>query len=344
MGKYMRKGKGVGKMAVIEGALGVRTRARALALQRDPKQVVTHSSTSTSESMKQHEARNSLECHTAPVPVPTAEAPQQENYMELRSRRLEKVSRCSISRAGEQAADDAGHALVRNRISKTSNSEDKSPRIHMSPHSSTRHGFAHPAARSNASPTRQLSLQSSAIDAGAILPRRVTPTASTSNSASVSARRPLGILTRHQRQELASLASREDMDIDAEVALSRRAGSSHVDMNTEVEQFFGESPMIAGPSNKDRHRRRTRESTPDSYGRSMEAPGSTSRTRRAGRSQGRSLSAPPFNRANEAPSSSEIEAFFQSAEQQERRKFIERYNFDPVNERPLRGRYEWTSM
>mgnify|MGYP006962898444 FL=1 len=72
----------------------------------------------------------------------------------------------------------------------------------------------------------------------------------------------------------------------------------------------------------------TRESTPDSYIRSMEAPGSTSRSRHPHRGvvggQSRSLSAPPFDRAHEAPSSSEIEAFFQGAEQQERRKFIKR--------------------
>eukprot|EP00250_Pteridium_aquilinum_P031280 c43350_g1_i1 orf=346-1362(-) len=338
MGKYMRKGKGVGKMAVIEEALGVRTRARALALQRDSKHVASHTSTS-SESVKQLEPCTSLECHTPLLPLQEANVSAQTNYMELRSRRFEKVSRCPFTREGQGAPNVTlqGNTVLRKSLSKCSNSDDESSKVHILPLV----GFACPEASIRDGVSRQVSLQSSAVDAGGVIPRRVTPTASTSNSVSMSARQPLGILTRHQRQALASLASREDMDVEAEANLSKQVNA---DTNAEVEQFFGESPMIAGPSNKDRHRRRTRESTPDSYAWSMEAPGSTSRTRRAGRSQGRSLSAPPFNRANEAPSTSEIEAFFQGAEQQERRRFIERYNFDPVSERPLRGRYEWTSM
>lgn len=334
MGKYMRKGKGVGKLAVIEEALGVRTRARALALRRDSKQddskqAVTHTSTS-SDSVKQHET-----CFTPPLPLQGAMVPTQGNYMELRSRRFEKVSRCSFTRVEEEAQNTSlqpNDKLLQKQLSKCSNSDDESSKMHIPPRSS----FACPEVGIRGG-TRQVSLQSSAVDAGGVIPRRVTPTASTSNSVSMSARQPLGILTRHQRQALASLASQEDMEVEAEVK------QTDVEMNAEGEQFFGESPMIAGPSDKNRHRRRTRESTPDSYAWSMEAPGSTSRTRRAGRSQGRSLSAPPFNRANAAPSTSEIEAFFQGAEQQERRRFIERYNFDPVSERPLRGRYEWTS-
>ncbi|KAI5061197.1 hypothetical protein GOP47_0023702 [Adiantum capillus-veneris] len=261
MGKYMRKGKGVGKMAVIEEALGVRTRARALALQRDSKQ----------------DGNVGLQPPT--------------DYMELRSRRFEKAS----ARVGEESPSQPHKELFQKHLS---SSKDESFKLHGSPRASKQH------------------------DARGV------------------SRKPVGILTRHQRQALAQLAGPDNMEVEAQVEHSRRAD---LDFNAEVEQFFGESPMVAGPSSKDRHRRRTRESTPDSYAWSMEAPGSTSRTRRARRSQGRSLSAPPFNRANEAPSTSEIEAFFQGAEQQERRRFIERYNFDPANERPLRGRYEWTN-
>ncbi|MCO5577461.1 hypothetical protein L7F22_031293 [Adiantum nelumboides] len=329
MGKYMRKGKGVGKMAVIEEALGVRTRARALALQRDSKQGLTHTR-GQAEVDKQHEICASMECCVPSLPLQEEDVGvlPQTNYMELRNRRFEKVS----SRVGEEVASQARPELFCKRLSKSSSSNSESYKERKSPQASLQH-----AARGV---SRQVSLQSSAVDAGGVNLKRVTPTASTSDSVSLSARKPLGILTRHQRQALAQLAGPDTMEVEAKVELSSRAD---IDFNAEGEQFYGESPMVVGPSNKDRHRRRTRESTPDSYAWSMEAPGSTSRTRRARRNQGRSLSAPPFNRANEAPSSSEIEAFFQGAEQQERRRFIERYNFDPVSERPLRGRYEWTN-
>lgn len=333
MGKYMRKGKGVGKMAVIEEALGVRTRARALALQRGSKQVTAHTHGSAGVE-KQLETCASMECCVPSLPL-QGENPSVQpdtNYMELRSRRFEKVH----GRIAEEVPLQS-NTLSRKHLSRSSDSGEESLKVHSSSEGSLQHdkrGLSRQAS------SRQVSLQSSAVDAGGVIPRRVTPTASTSNSVSVSARKPLGILTRHQRQTLTRLAGRDNIEVEADVELSSQAA---LDLNPEGEQFFGESPMVAGPSNKDRHRRRTRESTPDSYAWSVEAPGSTSRTRRARRSQGRSLSAPPFNRANEAPSTSEIEAFFQGAEQQERRRFIERYNFDPVSERPLRGRYEWTN-
>ncbi|CAL9207166.1 unnamed protein product [Musa hybrid cultivar] len=37
----------------------------------------------------------------------------------------------------------------------------------------------------------------------------------------------------------------------------------------------------------------------------------------------------------------EMEEFFAAAEQLQQRIFLERYNFDPVTEHPLPGRYEW---
>ncbi|KAJ8511161.1 hypothetical protein OPV22_001595 [Ensete ventricosum] len=40
-------------------------------------------------------------------------------------------------------------------------------------------------------------------------------------------------------------------------------------------------------------------------------------------------------------SAHEMEEFFAAAEQLQQRIFLERYNFDPVTEHPLPGRYEW---
>ncbi|XP_023005086.1 cyclin-dependent kinase inhibitor 3-like [Cucurbita maxima] len=40
----------------------------------------------------------------------------------------------------------------------------------------------------------------------------------------------------------------------------------------------------------------------------------------------------------------EIEEFFASAEHQQRRSFIDKYNYDIVNDKPLDGRYEWVEL
>ncbi|MFQ6627310.1 hypothetical protein Gotur_005943 [Gossypium turneri] len=44
------------------------------------------------------------------------------------------------------------------------------------------------------------------------------------------------------------------------------------------------------------------------------------------------------------PSTQEMEEFFVYAEQQQHRRFIERYNFDIVNDLPLQGRYDWVKI
>ncbi|CAN6478486.1 unnamed protein product [Victoria cruziana] len=45
-----------------------------------------------------------------------------------------------------------------------------------------------------------------------------------------------------------------------------------------------------------------------------------------------------------APSASEIEEFFAPFEKEEQRRFIEKYNYDPVKDVPLEGRYEWVKV
>lgn len=44
------------------------------------------------------------------------------------------------------------------------------------------------------------------------------------------------------------------------------------------------------------------------------------------------------------PSTQEMEEFVVYAEQQQHRRFIEKYNFDIVNDLPLQGRYEWVKI
>ncbi|KAL2325052.1 hypothetical protein Fmac_024110 [Flemingia macrophylla] len=44
------------------------------------------------------------------------------------------------------------------------------------------------------------------------------------------------------------------------------------------------------------------------------------------------------------PTSREMDEFFAEIEESQQRQFIEKYNFDPVNEKPLPGRYEWEKL
>ncbi|PIN11555.1 hypothetical protein CDL12_15838 [Handroanthus impetiginosus] len=41
------------------------------------------------------------------------------------------------------------------------------------------------------------------------------------------------------------------------------------------------------------------------------------------------------------PNAQEVEEFLAKAEKKQIERFIEEYNFDPVNEKPLKGRYKW---
>ncbi|WOH08276.1 hypothetical protein DCAR_0727714 [Daucus carota subsp. sativus] len=44
------------------------------------------------------------------------------------------------------------------------------------------------------------------------------------------------------------------------------------------------------------------------------------------------------------PTPHEFEAFFSEAEESQRQQFIKKYNFDPLEEKPLPGRYEWVKV
>ncbi|KAH0738328.1 hypothetical protein KY290_037033 [Solanum tuberosum] len=104
---------------------------------------------------------------------------------------------------------------------------------------------------------------------------------------------------------------------------------------TEDEISFGENNLDS------EHRdRSTRESTPCSLVREVDAmvnPGSVTRRTELNTTTQRTRS---FILRN-IPSAHEIEEFFTFAEQQQQRLFMEKYNFDVVNDVPLSGRYEW---
>ncbi|XP_042517938.1 cyclin-dependent kinase inhibitor 5-like [Macadamia integrifolia] len=105
-----------------------------------------------------------------------------------------------------------------------------------------------------------------------------------------------------------------------------------------IEASFGENVL----ENEGRDRS-TRETTPCSLIRDSDTigtPGSTTRPSNSTATNRRVQNA--MRRL--VPTAHEMEEFFASAERQQQRRFIEKYNFDPVNDKPLPGRYEWVRV
>uniref|UniRef100_A0A0E0M8M2 Cyclin-dependent kinase inhibitor n=1 Tax=Oryza punctata TaxID=4537 RepID=A0A0E0M8M2_ORYPU len=119
----------------------------------------------------------------------------------------------------------------------------------------------------------------------------------------------------------------------AAVAVAAAAAES-----AEVEVSFGENVLEL-----EAMERNTRETTPCSLIRdsdTISTPGST--TRHSHSSSHCKVQTPVHH--NIIPVSAELEAFFAAEEQRQRQAFIDKYNFDPVNDCPLPGRYEWVKL
>ncbi|XP_050204304.1 cyclin-dependent kinase inhibitor 3-like [Mercurialis annua] len=89
--------------------------------------------------------------------------------------------------------------------------------------------------------------------------------------------------------------------------------------------------------------RRTRESTPCDLIKDPDTVATpTSMTRQASSTEtNRRVS---NNMQRNIPTAHEMDEFFACAEQRHQNLFIEKYNFDVVNEMPLTGRYEWVQV
>ncbi|KAJ0967538.1 hypothetical protein J5N97_024455 [Dioscorea zingiberensis] len=116
----------------------------------------------------------------------------------------------------------------------------------------------------------------------------------------------------------------------------RDEASQEVDGGVEVS--FGENVLEVEARD-----RSARETTPCSLIRNSETigtPGSTTRVSNSGASNRRIQSSMRLN----FPTAHEMEEFFAGAEELQQRVFAEKYNFDPVNDLPLPGRYEWVKL
>ncbi|KAJ8539723.1 hypothetical protein K7X08_013975 [Anisodus acutangulus] len=105
-----------------------------------------------------------------------------------------------------------------------------------------------------------------------------------------------------------------------------------------VEGSFGENLLEF-----DGRERTTRESTPCSLIRdpdNIQTPGSSTRPNNSSEASGRV----PNSARRNIPTAHEMNDFFAGSEETQQKQFIEKYNFDPVNDKPLPGRYEWVKL
>ncbi|KAH7691599.1 Cyclin-dependent kinase inhibitor domain-containing protein [Dioscorea alata] len=105
-----------------------------------------------------------------------------------------------------------------------------------------------------------------------------------------------------------------------------------------VEVSFGENVLDSETKN-----RNDRETTPCSLIKDSESaitPGSTTRKTNSAATNKRAQSSKPGH----IPTACEIEEFFSGAEQLQQQAFAEKYNYDPVKDCPLPGRYEWVKL
>lgn len=105
-----------------------------------------------------------------------------------------------------------------------------------------------------------------------------------------------------------------------------------------VEASFGENTLEFEGTH-----RSTRETTPSSLIRdpdTIETPGSTTRRTIPNEANRRVEN----TMTRHIPTAHETNEFFESAEKKQQQKFIKMYNYDPVKDMPLPGRYEWVKV
>ncbi|PAN51403.1 hypothetical protein PAHAL_9G591700 [Panicum hallii] len=138
----------------------------------------------------------------------------------------------------------------------------------------------------------------------------------------------------HKEQAAPAPAPKKGAARKAAAAVSRALAED------EVEVSFGENVL-----DFDAMERNTRETTPCSLIRSSDmisTPGSTTKSKTSKSMTSRRRMEASVCRF--IPSSLEMEEFFTAAEQHEQDTFREKYNFCPVNDSPLPGRYEWARL
>ncbi|CAL9045508.1 unnamed protein product [Musa banksii] len=114
------------------------------------------------------------------------------------------------------------------------------------------------------------------------------------------------------------------------VSTSRCPAAAIMLAPADAEVSYGENILDADA--------RERETTPCSLIRDTESIGTLGSANRP------TISTRMQTSRQNIPTAYEMEEFFAGAEQLQQQTFIERYNFDPVNDHPLPGRYEWIKI
>ncbi|KAL0414093.1 UNVERIFIED_CONTAM: Cyclin-dependent kinase inhibitor 4 [Sesamum radiatum] len=109
------------------------------------------------------------------------------------------------------------------------------------------------------------------------------------------------------------------------------------DYNEEDEGSYGDNELVL--ENKGRI---TRESTPSTLIEGSNIIKTPTSSNKSATNVGAVKKLQIGNRI--MPSAEELEAFFAPQEKLDIERFIKEYNFDPVNEKPLKGRYEWVEF
>lgn len=107
--------------------------------------------------------------------------------------------------------------------------------------------------------------------------------------------------------------------------------------NLDIEASFGENALES-----EARGRGTRESTPCSLIRDPEitrTPGSSNKPSSSLQNREAQISA-----CSLIPTACEMDKFFADTEEEQKRQFIEKYNYDPVNDKPLPGHFKWQKV
>lgn len=264
MGKYMRKSKGTGggvalmEVSHTQASLGVRTRAK-VALERLQKSA-----------------------------APTEAAPEGgRSYLQLRSRRLEKISPIGVEGRRQRNIQKDSNSLGRGH-GKTSEKQQQQQGGRVS---------------------SRLKMK------GAEVKKEEKEKVSGDGEK----------LT----EEVNLLGNENEENKQGNQSAAADTGAEEACIGENVLEFEGRE-------------RTTRESTPCSLIRDpdiIRTPGSSTRP---------SVTTESNNRENSmrrhVPTANEMNEFFARVEEQQQKQFMEKYNYDPVNDKPLPGRYVWEKL
>ncbi|KAG6597294.1 Cyclin-dependent kinase inhibitor 4, partial [Cucurbita argyrosperma subsp. sororia] len=118
---------------------------------------------------------------------------------------------------------------------------------------------------------------------------------------------------------------------------------SEVQENVNILDIGAQEDASFGENNLEFEGRTSRESTPCSLIRKADSIRTPSSSTKVSSTTDDRIQLQNSS-ATDVPTAQEVDDFFNWAEGEQQRKFIEKYNYDPVTDKPLPGRYEWEKL